>query len=218
MPKQVRRPVRHYRSKPGNYYLSYQFGTPVVFSRSANGRLEILAELHDRRLDRFYDKLSKSFVWEEPTAKIDGILFVHDCWSPLNYCHWLVDWMPRFEVALRGGLNPADVKIALPGSYGGFQQQMLQKLGIRDENVPVLPRNAAFATSTVAVKKFFASSLQGQDFVHSFHGGQRWASTFLRSVFPPSHPSASPVRVLVGRKGSGRQLLISDKAQILLRK
>jgi capsular polysaccharide biosynthesis protein len=131
-------------------------------------------------------------------TRIDAPLFVlgDDIW-PANYCHWLLDWLPRLA-ALRRVADAASVRIAVGTLEQPYQRETLRLCGIDDARVVELaPWQAVRARAVLATSDIPAPP-------HPAFKGAAWALRFLRT-----HLGADAVRAQPYAAGEGARLFVS---------
>jgi capsular polysaccharide biosynthesis protein len=131
-------------------------------------------------------------------ARIDAPLFVlgDDIW-PANYCHWLLDWLPRLA-ALRRVADAADIRVAVGTLEQPFQRETLRLCGFDDARIVELaPWQAVRAPVVLATSDIPAPP-------HPAFNGAAWALRFLRT-----HIGGEAMRARPHAAGAGARLFVS---------
>jgi capsular polysaccharide biosynthesis protein len=129
------------------------------------------------------------------------LLVLGDEVRPTNYCHWLVDWLPRIAV-LDGQVDRAALHVAIPLIDAFYQRELLALSGI-DENriVQLAPMQAVRAQ-----EMFVTSDLPSPP--HPAFKAAPWALRFLRRTLAPAASGDGPRRLDVSRDdATGRRVV-----------
>lgn len=194
------KPVTAYLSRRGDYVFSSFARTPVLFHESAAG-CQLVRELSAREFDMIYAKGGRR-LWREPTRTVEHALLIHDRFSSHNYCHWLLDWLPRIFPIEQLGVDMRELHVILPQEPTTFQRRSLNIMGFSDDRILHLLEEGA--NSPVRLRRFYGSSLTHTSFQHALHYSAPWARTYIRGKFPGRRGGDSPTHIIVDRRKSRR--------------
>jgi capsular polysaccharide biosynthesis protein len=109
-------------------------------------------------------------------VRIDGtVVVLDDDVRPLNYCHWLVDWLPR--LAFLGELvHRPDTFVVVPPLGAEYQWETLALCGVPRERVVQL----ATMRGLRARRLLLPSDLR--EMPHPGHGAAPWVTNYLRAT------------------------------------
>jgi tetratricopeptide (TPR) repeat protein len=142
---------------------------------------------------------------------VDEIFYAADGkWAANNYCHWLLDYLPRILWAER--LRPG-LPIAVSGmDIGGFRAASLAAIGFDRRRLTVLDAGR-YPVARLAV----LSNSDHRFFRNALHGGNADYAAPLLDAFPA--PSAEPHRhiFLTRPPGNGRTFTNYDDAMAVVR-
>lgn len=204
----ISKSVAAYVSEPGDYVFSSFARTPLLFQQAEDGR-RVLRELSARDFDVIYANGGQR-LWREPMRTVEHGLLIHDKFSSHNYCHWLLDWLPRIFPIEQLGVDMARLHVILPQQPTGFQRRALNLMGFTDDRILHLLEKGT--NSPVRIRRFYGTSLTHSSFQHALHNGAPWARDYLRAKFPGPETSALPARIIVDRRTSRR--LVFDEATL----
>ena len=190
-------PAHKVLSVPDGYF-AHIAGAPVVFL--SNGRT-ILRDWSSRysELVYFYDFNATECI--DNSLSIDGtVVAITDNVRPLNFAHWLLDWLPRLEflerLAKDGDVYVITIPITTP-----FQQETLAMCGVERDRIIPLGDNQAVRARRLLVP----ADLDGAP--HPCFKGAPWAVGYLRSKIGAQAVSHS--RLSSERQGQSQRLYIS---------
>jgi hypothetical protein len=133
----------------------------------------------------------------ENSRFIDGtVLVLFDDLQTNNYCHWLVDWIPRLA-GLRDYVGRRDVYVATSRLATEFQRTSLRLCGFPDDRILTLGSLEAVRARELVVPNSV------RDINHPAHRAAPWATDFLRSQL------GIPAVVDAGITGRQRKLYVS---------
>jgi capsular polysaccharide biosynthesis protein len=142
---------------------------------------------------------------------VDGTAVVMcDDVRPLNYCHWIIDWLPRLAF-LGDRARRRDVYVVTMPMTTDFQRETLRICGFDEDRIIELDSFQAVRARELMVP----SDLH--DTPHPAHKGAAWAYSYLRGTIgwrsaPTSTAAAPPARKLyISRADAeGRRILNED--------
>lgn len=142
-----------------------------------------------------------SWLNDAPTVSGPAIILADDVWDT-NFCHWLLDWLPR--LALMGStVRAGPLTLIVNALDARFQTESLAMLGVDETRVLALP-----ARTAVRVERMIVPSNLGAIF-HPALKSSRWATDYLRSSF--LHGSGrAPLRVYLSRGDAARRRVLND--------
>ena len=203
-----------YVSKVEGFEISFKFDMPVCFRRAAEDH-SIIVPLSSPGHDAIYVRGGRSGLGEADVvlAKV-GIIYDHFVGN--NYCHWLLDWLPRLHLIQQIGVRLSDLSFVFPRLLEPFQRQMLAALAVRPDQIVEVADYGQHPHSVVAFQNFAATSTLRRSYTHALHGGSPWAANLLRlSLAAGPMSDAGPLRLIINRRAS-RRLIFSDAAASLL--
>lgn len=151
------------------------FGNLCDGFMTLTGQREIIADCSSKyvRLYQYYDVDVQDCL--DRAREVDGIVVpIIDDIRPLNFCHWMLDWLPR--LAFLGHLaSRADVFVATTRLLTEFQRATLAMCGFSRERIIELDDWQA-----LRARELLAPSCL-RDIPHPAHKMAPWAVDFLRS-------------------------------------
>ena len=135
---------------------------------------------------------------------IDGTVFVmFDDIAPLNYCHWIVDGLPRLT-ALGFSARRSDCYVAAAAIETAWQIETLKLCGFDENRIIGLDNFSAVQARQLMVPSHLALS----QIPHPAFKGAPWALAYLRSTLGYGSRSQATRAV---RRQSARKLYISRR-------
>jgi capsular polysaccharide biosynthesis protein len=150
----------------------------------------------------------------DDAVRINGTaLVLADDVRPLNFCHWLVDWLPRLSV-LGEQVRSADLFVVVPKLTAAYQWDTLQLAGIAPErviqlgNMQALRADRLLATSDLHIVP------------HPGHKAAPWLTSWLRASlgyasFVQSADAPSRRRKLYVSRGDAEGRRVFDEAALM---
>jgi hypothetical protein len=181
-------------------YFASTGGMPLIY----NSARELFSELSSA-----YWPVSYFYQWNADRSFAEAIVLhgetlvlADDIWE-VNFCHWLVDTLPR--LALLGPRRRAADFNVIVGPYAApFQTDSLVALGIAPERIFTASGNATFRCDRMLVPTDLGR------ICHPAYKASSWATDFLRSGFPSPTSSPRPSRVYLSRGDASRRKIIND--------
>lgn len=181
-------------------YFAPTGGMPLIY----NSAQELLPELSSA-----YWPVSYFYEYDKAHALEDAILLqgetlilADDIWE-INFCHWLVDTLPR--LALLGPRRREATFNVIVGPYAApFQKDSLVALGISPDRIFSAAGNAAFRCERMLVPTDLGS------ICHPAYKASSWATDFLRSALPYVSSAPRPTRVYLSRGDASRRKIVND--------
>ena len=201
-----------YKSYPGKYTFSVLYDIPLTFNSKQDPVL--IKELSSPHADAIYAAGGRR-LWNERHLGIDRALFIHDEFVGYNYCHWLLDWLPRIHTLELMGADFSRDKIVLTREPTQFQKQTLAMLNIKPTDVVVADHKKDGEHQFVTSSSFLGTSGTRLNYKHALHGGASWAATFLKRSLYRSSQDTGPLNIILNREGS-RRLVFDEETKSLL--
>jgi capsular polysaccharide biosynthesis protein len=156
-----------------NGYVGHFFGCCTALARDGRTAVRDVSSFYSG-LRGYYDFDMAAILDEAPF--VDGtVVQIADDIRPLNFCHWLIDWLPRLEflgpIAHRGSTYVATTPL-----IAEFQRESLRMCGFDDSRIIALDEYSAVRARDLLVP----SDLR--DIPHPIHKGAPWALSYLRST------------------------------------
>ena len=85
--------VDGYVLNTGEYRLCYFRNIPIITAAVADSH-KLVAELSPGTVDAIYAFGGRTIV-APPSVDTPNLICIHDEQASDNYCHWLLDWLPR---------------------------------------------------------------------------------------------------------------------------
>jgi hypothetical protein len=198
IPRGAGPPFRIY-AIPGGYFVPTG-GMPLIY----NGSCELLTELSSA-----YWPLRYFYQSDTPQAFDDAIpltgetlVLADDIWE-VNFCHWLVDTLPR--LALLGPRRRSAAFNVIVGPFAAeFQKDSLVALGISPDRI-----FSAAGGATFRCERMLVPTDLGRIF-HPAYKVSSWATDFLRSAFPCRTSGRQPQRVYLSRSDAPRRTILNE--------
>lgn len=158
-------------------------------------------------LARYYD-FHLAVVLADARRLAGDVLVLCDDIAPVNYCHWLVDTLPR--LAFLGARR--DVTVVISERDVPFRRETLRACGIGEDRIVALPDFAAIRAERLLVPG------DCRAMPHPAYKAAFWALDFLRSrIGMAATRPAGASRLYVSRDdASGRRVLNEDTLMRLL--
>jgi len=205
-----------YQSTAEGFQLSFRFDLPVCF-RQWNGEHRVILPLSSPGHDAIYARGGRSALGEADVA-LTRVGMIHDHFVGNNYCHWLLDWLPRLHLIQQMGVPLSDLSFVFPRRLEPFQRQMLAALTIGGDQIVEVANYGEDPRSIVAFRSFVATSTLRRSYTHALHGGSSWAANYLRSSLAAGRMAdAAPLRLIINRRAS-RRLIFTEAAAALLQR
>ncbi|UPY37358.1 glycosyltransferase family 61 protein [Sediminicoccus sp. KRV36] len=183
-----------------------------------DGIPHIVPELSARHHEGIYARGGRrawtGAAFKGAALKADTLAVICDAFPDPNYCHWLLDWMPRFRViqAIEPDVSKLSVFLSVPPRK--FQIDFLNSLGISPDRILVGQKDGGFSENLVSARRIIGSSLTNRSFRHGLHGGGQWASNFLRQAFSVEARKPS-LNIIIKRKKDRNLVFDAITAKIL---
>jgi len=120
-----------------------------------------------------------------------------------NYGHWMLDLLPRLEIARRSGLRRALDSVLVNRIDAAFQRETLERLGLSAKQIVV-----ANETSHIGARTLLATSLpRANNIVPT------WVGSFLRRTFltnPGVRKNPSKRRIYITRRESRWRRVVNE--------
>jgi capsular polysaccharide biosynthesis protein len=156
-----------------NGYIAHCFGAALVMASDDNSIVRDVSSRYSR-LCQYYDFDASTMLKDAPF--IDGtVIPIADDIRPLNFCHWLVDWLPRLGFLGAGAYKPSVYVVTTP-LIARFQIDSLKMCGFDESRVIALEDFRAVRARELLVP----SDLR--DIPHPIHKGAPWALSWLRAT------------------------------------
>jgi len=181
-------------------YFTSVGGAPLIY----NSARELLPELSSAYwpISYFYQCDAARFFEQAVFLPGETLVLADDIWE-VNFCHWLVDTLPR--LALLGPRRRAATFNVIVGPYAApFQTESLVALGITPDRIFTAAGNATFRCERMLVPTDLGR------ICHPAYKASSWATDFLRSAFPTRTASPRPSRVYLSRGDASRRKIIND--------
>ena len=156
-----------------NGYVGHFFGATLVISPDRSSIVEDVSSRYGR-LFQYYDSDATTVLKEAPF--IDGIVIpITDDIRPLNFCHWLVDWLPRLEFLGFLAYKPTVYVVTTP-LIAQFQRDLLRMCGFDESRVIALDDYSAVRARELLIPGDLRET------PHPIFKGAPWALSYLRST------------------------------------
>jgi capsular polysaccharide biosynthesis protein len=155
-----------------NGYVGHFFGAPLIMAADGISIVQDVSSLYGG-LYQYYDFDLSATIKEAPF--IDGIVIpIADDIRPLNFCHWLVDWIPRLSFLGPLARNPSVFVVTTP-LIAEYQRDSLRMCGFDESRVIALEDFRAIRAGELVVPNDL------QVIPHPIYKGAPWALAYLRS-------------------------------------
>ena len=162
-------------------------------------------------LVHFYEVPMRSRIEQSPI--IDGtVIVMFDDIRPLNYCHWLIDWIPRLAY-LGARISRDDVFVATLPMTTEFQRESLRMCGFDESRIIGLS-----VYDVVRARELLVPSDLGLT-PHPAHKVSPWALDYVRSTF--GLQSAAEIglpkrqrKIYVSRNDAGGRRILNEDAVV----
>ncbi len=190
-----------------NGYFGHFFGAPMVL---ASDKRTIVRDVssHYSDLYQYYDMDAAGILDAAPF--IDGtVIPISDDIRPLNFCHWLVDWLPRLAF-LGARATLSSVYVVTTPLIAKFQRDSLRMCGFDESRVIALDEYQAVRARELLVP----SDLRA--IPHPIHKGAPWALSWLRStvglgsVMEVGDDLRRREKIYVSRSDASRRRIVND--------
>lgn len=157
--------------------LSREFGTPAIAHPALRGPLP-------------------------PARRVEGTVVVLAAPGSRVYYHWLLDVLPRVEIARRAGFGGEGTeRFLVSGGSLPFQRETLAALGIGPERV----------LDTAQYPHLVAERLVVPSYPGRAEHPPRWVCEFLRRALLPEARDAAPVRLYVSRADAAERRVANEE-------
>lgn len=207
-------PVDLYQSKPGRYVFS-RTGQVALLLDETDGSPALVRELSSRSYEAIYS-MGGNRLHRQPLRHVSKLFLIHDQFSPANYCHWMLDWLPRLLAIREAVQDTGDFHIAM-FKMRGFHYECFDLLGIPREKIIELPEGNDFAATSISCDSFLGTSLTNSAWRHALHAGSPWQAKLVRKHLANSNTSDLPRRFILDRRDM-RKLVLEDDSKKLLEK
>jgi hypothetical protein len=203
-----------YQSTVEGFELSFKFDIPVCFRRTAEEH-SVIVPLSSPGHDAIYIRGGLS-AFGEADIVLNRVGMIYDHFVGNNYCHWLLDWLPRLHLIQQMGLRLSDISFVFPRILEPFQREMLSMLTIDKDQIVEVANYGDEPRSIVAFRNFIATSTLRRSYTHALHGGSLWAADYLRSNLAIGRMAdTAPLRLIINRRAN-RRLIFSESASKML--
>ncbi len=156
-----------------NGYIGHFFGASLVFAADGGSIVQDVSSRYGE-LFQYYDFDVPSVLAEAPF--IDGLVIpISDDIRPLNFCHWLIDWLPRLAFLGFWAHRPTAYVVTTP-LVASFQRDSLRMCGFDDSRIIALGDFRAVRGRELLVP----SDLRVVP--HPIQKAAPWALSYLRST------------------------------------
>lgn len=156
---------------PDGYFCHFRDG-PLTVSPTG----DVVARDYSSRfagLVHFYDTRLRQVLADAP--RIDGtVVVLADDVRPLNFCHWIVDWLPRLAFLGERARRP-DTFVVVPPLDAAYQWDTLRLCGFPPERVIQLDAMRGLRARRLLVPSDLAV------IPHPGHKAAPWLTTYLRA-------------------------------------
>ena len=192
-----------------NGYISHFAGGPFILA--SDGRT-IIKDYSSRYagLVHFYSTPMRKCI--EDARYIDGLVIpIADDVRPLNYCHWLVDWLPRLAfIGMQA--RRRDVYVVTTPLMAQFQRESLVKCGFDESRIIGLTDFETIRARDLLVPSDFF------DFdYHPAHKAAPWAISYLRSMLGMNsilsgkkHDISVGKKIYISRRDADRRFIVNE--------
>lgn len=151
-----------------------------------------------------------------PIQKLHGKVAIINSYFALNFHHWLLDTLPRFEFLRRAGHHWSEIDhFVLPRELYRWHFETFEQLGIPKEKIVPTSSDLHFEADLLLVPSHSTPAAMPQPYEYPPEAVQ-----FTRSVFLENNPfleRETPKRILVSReKAQSRRLVQGELAMELL--
>ncbi|MFG1395464.1 glycosyltransferase family 61 protein [Roseixanthobacter pseudopolyaromaticivorans] len=202
--------VTGYISDKSSFAFSVLFDIPILFKIDAE-LPRIVKELSSINYEGIYSVGGRR-LWRDPQRTIEGAALIYDEFVGYNYCHWLLDWLPRLSLLETIGARIEDINILLTRKPTQFQKQTFFHLGVKENQYITLGNKEQDDMTFIASNSFIGTSTTSLGYLHALHGGSDWAVNFLRTKLVPPSIKGESVRLILNRHQT-RRLFFDDQAQ-----
>lgn len=200
-------PPAGYFRIPGGH-VGHLHQCPVIFDE-AGGSVVVEASSAYAGLIYFYDLSIKQVMSKKRV--IDGrVICIADIIRPLNYSHWLSDWLPR--LAPMGPIRPdGDVYVAITPMQAPFQRESLAACGFGADRI------VEIEDDTIIQARELLAPLDFGFTPHPAYKTAPWAVSYLRSTvgygvaFPTrASPKHEKRRIYISRADAGYRKILNE--------
>ena len=156
----------------------------------------------------YYDFDAVTAIKEAPF--IDGtVIPIADDIRPLNFCHWLVDWLPRLGFLGPTAYKPSVYVLTTP-LVANFQRDTLRMCGFDESRVIALEDFHAVRARELLVPGDL------REIPHPIYKGAPWALSYLRStiglssIMQVSGDLRRREKIYVSRSDATRRRIVND--------
>ena len=183
--------------------------SPLIFSDTPHRLIRSLSGKY-HGLMPFYDIDFKSILQNATSVSGNAILIPDDI-QPINFCHWLVDWLPRLAT-IGFQSSRSDMHVIVPRLRDQYQFETLDACGFsRDRILEVDNFCAIKATNLLVVDNLETIS-------HPANRGAPWAIQYLRSQLNLGAKNFSqrwevpPRKLYISRSDAAGRRILNDDA------
>jgi hypothetical protein len=187
--------------KPGNFSIRFTHDLPVVI-REAGVDKTILTAVSSPNADGINIK-GGSQAYRERPFKTGPIAITFDEFVGNNYCHWLLDWLPRIVLLKREGVDLAGYNFVFSRPIPAFIRETLQAIGISEANTIQFNSREQDIVSSVCTDRLIAISSCGRDYRHAINGGDPRYLAAIREALRLRRPSGKR-NIFINRTQSRR--------------
>jgi capsular polysaccharide biosynthesis protein len=195
-----------YLSLPDGVFVHFA-GAPIVVDSKHNTIVDDFSSRYSK-LVYFYDRDLATIV--ETAIDIPGrAIVLSDDIRPLNFCHWLIDALPRLAI-ISGSGRHSDLYVVVTKREAAFQLESLELCGFDLSHVIWLEDFQA-----VRAKELIVPS-DVRTLPHPAHKGASWATSYLRSNvglgalqrLEPTYQNSQ--RIYLSREDASRRKVSND--------
>lgn len=121
-----------------------------------------------------------------------------------NYCHWMLNHLPRLALYERAGVTPGQLLVAT--SKPAFVERSLRQLGASHRGAVDLGSHPL-----VSVDELCVVTNVGAGFRHPAHRAAPWALNYLADRFGNGKPESAPSRIYVSREDSDGRRVVNEE-------
>ncbi len=188
-------------------YVGHFFGATLAISSDGRSIVEDVSSRYCG-LYHYYDFDAATVLKEAPF--IDGIVIpIADDIRPLNFCHWLVDWLPRLEFLGSRAYQPSVYVVTTP-LIAEFQRDSLKMCGFDESRVIALDEYHAVRARELLIPGDL------RQIPHPIFKGAPWAVSFLRStvgmrsIMEVGETSRRREKLYISRADATRRRIVND--------
>ncbi|MBC2837631.1 glycosyltransferase family 61 protein [Paragemmobacter straminiformis] len=193
----------------GRYTFHYAYNTPWVMLESAAAR-PALRRISARGVDAINLKGGSEICKRKPPL-VPRLVVAIDEFAGNNYCHWIMDTIPRLASMRQAGLDTAEYNYVFSRRLAPFQLRTLVLLGIKPHQCIQMDVNMQDEVVSIETDTVVSFSTVGMDFNHALNKGQPGLLEIVKDALSiPEVNRDTPKMIFVNRRGSRR--LVPDEA------